>query len=345
MNTQITATALEYLEKLILALHFSICVAVRQNIRCQKGKYDSRVRKEAHGDVCYSVDLASESIIDEFFSRQAIAGGVVIICEGLGKRVYPPSLTEEEAAWRIIIDPLDGTRHIMYDNRSAWVLTGVAPNLGGLTNLQDVVLAVQTEVPPTMQSLSAVLVGVRGGGVRHSVWDIEENKCLAPHVPLSPSQEVVLDNGFVVFPNFFPGTKAIISAIEETVLENILGPAQECSALVFSEQYISSAGQIYMLISGRYRVCADIRAELAEFQQKRGQKLPMCAHPYDLATCLIAEELGIVLVDGRGRPLAYPLDTKTNCSWVGYANKTICNNFQPVLLQVMQQKGIIVTSN
>ena len=35
----------------------------------------------------------------------------------------------------------------MYQKRSAWILTGVAPNRGPETSLQDIVLAMQTEIP------------------------------------------------------------------------------------------------------------------------------------------------------------------------------------------------------
>jgi hypothetical protein len=30
----------------------------------------------------------------------------------------------------MIVDPIDGTRNIMYNKRSAWILSGIAPNTG-----------------------------------------------------------------------------------------------------------------------------------------------------------------------------------------------------------------------
>src|SRR2546429_5312317 len=55
---------------------------------------------------------------------------IVLIAEGLptGKLVLPLGTQEEKAIWRIIVDPIDGTRGLMYQKRSAWVLTGVAPD-------------------------------------------------------------------------------------------------------------------------------------------------------------------------------------------------------------------------
>lgn len=60
----------------------------------------------------------------------------------------------ETAVWRIIVDPIDGTRGLMYPKRSGWILTAVAPNLGPNTSLQDIELAVQTEIPLVKQHLA-----------------------------------------------------------------------------------------------------------------------------------------------------------------------------------------------
>ena len=69
-------------------------------------------------------------------------------------------------AGAIIVDPIDGTRGLMYQKRPAWILTGVAPNLGEATSLADIEVAVQTEIPLIKQHLSDQLWAVRGGGVR-----------------------------------------------------------------------------------------------------------------------------------------------------------------------------------
>ena len=75
-----------------------------------------------------------------------------------------PGAKENDAVWRVVVDPIDGTRGLMYQKRSAWVLTGVARNRGAGTNLQDIELAVQTEIPLVKQHLCDVLWAVRGEG-------------------------------------------------------------------------------------------------------------------------------------------------------------------------------------
>ena len=106
----------------------------------------SSIAREDEGDTIYAIDRVSEEVIIDFFRREiAVHYPVVLIAEGLdGGRIILPEGTEEpNALWRIIVDPIDGTRGLMYQKRSAWILTGVAPNRGPETNLQDIELAVQ----------------------------------------------------------------------------------------------------------------------------------------------------------------------------------------------------------
>ena len=44
--------------------------------------------------------------------------------------MLPDGASEADCQWRVIVDPIDGTRGLMYQKRSAWILTGVAPNRG-----------------------------------------------------------------------------------------------------------------------------------------------------------------------------------------------------------------------
>ena len=82
-----------------------------------------------------------------FFESLSRRHSCVLIAEGVaeGRIVLPRGTDESTAVWRIILDPIDGTRGLMYQKRSAWILTGVAPNRGPDTGLQDVILAIQTD--------------------------------------------------------------------------------------------------------------------------------------------------------------------------------------------------------
>lgn len=333
------AQCLELL-KSVESLHRSIRKAARESIRRQSEEL-SEVLASGNGDVSYGIDVVCEKIIDRWFTENPPAGGAVVLCEGLGKHVYPGNLEEADAAWRVLIDPLDGTRHIMYDNRSAWILTGISPNRGSLTSLADICAAVQTEVPVLLQDKGAVLKAVKHQGAEVKVYDLNTEKETQAPVSLMPSKAKDLKNGFCVFTNFFPGTKVMISQLEERVLYRLYGYPQENTALVFSEQYISSAGQLYMLMTGKYRMAVDIRALLHNYQKQRNLSLPLCVHPYDLSASLIAQESGCIVKNALGGELEYPMDLETNCSWAGYANETLYREIQPVILEELKALSIL----
>ena len=103
---------------------------------------------------------------------------MVLIAEGLpgGQITLPEGMTEKKAPWRIIMDPIDGTRVLMYQKRSAWILTGVAPNLGPQTNLQDIQLAVQTEIPLLKQHLSDNFWAIKGQGAQATRYNRLDGK-------------------------------------------------------------------------------------------------------------------------------------------------------------------------
>jgi fructose-1,6-bisphosphatase/inositol monophosphatase family enzyme len=116
----------------------------------------SAIAAEEEGDTIYAIDRVSDSTLVDFFAREvAPRASLVLVGEGIegGHVVLPRGTREEDARWRVIVDPIDGTRALMYQKRSGWVLTGVAPNRGPATALSDIELAVQTEIPTVKQHL------------------------------------------------------------------------------------------------------------------------------------------------------------------------------------------------
>src|SRR5690606_27555230 len=88
----------------------------------------SLVADDGPGDTIYRIDKVSEELLLERLGAKAVAlGGLVLIAEGIpGGEVTLPSGFSGTPAWRFIVDPIDGTRCIMYQKRSAWVLCAVA---------------------------------------------------------------------------------------------------------------------------------------------------------------------------------------------------------------------------
>src|SRR4051794_7406211 len=127
----------------------------------------AQVVREEEGDTIFALDRVSEELLIDYFEREvAPFAPVLLIAEGLsdGQITLPRGTAESDVVWRIIMDPIDGTRGLMYQKRSGWILTGVAPNRGPDTSLRDIELAVQTEIPLAKQHLSDVLWAVRDEG-------------------------------------------------------------------------------------------------------------------------------------------------------------------------------------
>ena len=296
---------------------------------------------ESEGDTIYAIDRVSEELLVQLFADElAQTAPLVLIAEGIegGKLVLPVGATESDAVWRVIVDPIDGTRGLMYQKRSAWVLTGVAPNRGAETNLQDIELAVQTEIPLVKQHLSDVLWAIRGKGAKVERFNrlTRERKPLA----LRPSRATSIRHGFAMVARFFPGARDELAAIDEAIIRRVLGPVEPGKAHCFEDQYLSSGGQLYELMMGHDRFVADLRPLVEKVLNRAGLVLGICAHPYDLCTELIAREAGVVVTDERGEPLRAPLNVEADFAWVGYANDSIRSEIEPVLRSVLRERDL-----
>jgi fructose-1,6-bisphosphatase/inositol monophosphatase family enzyme len=326
----------------ILTLHNQIRDAVVTACETASLAELSAIAKEEEGDTIYAIDRISEELLVDYFSREiAVHTPIVLIAEGLdaGELVLPIGTPAAEARWRIIVDPIDGTRGLMYQKRSAWILTGVAPNKGAGTNLQDIEFAVQTEIPLVKQHLSDQVWAIKGEGITA----VRHNRLTHTDTPIypHPSQADTIAHGFASISRFFPGIREELAAIDEEIIREALGPVQPGKTHCFEDQYICSGGQLYELMSGHDRFIADIRPVMENVLAKRGLALGICCHPYDLCTELIARELGIIVTDEVGQPLKSLLDVDSDVSWIGYANINIQKQIQPLLQASLKRRRLI----
>jgi fructose-1,6-bisphosphatase/inositol monophosphatase family enzyme len=297
---------------------------------------------ESEGDTIYAVDRVSEELLIGLFESEiAKSAPLLLIAEGIegGRVMLPRGAVEADAVWRIIVDPIDGTRGLMYQKRSAWVLTGVARNRGDATNLQDIVLAVQTEIPLVKQHLSDSLWAMRGEGGAHAE---RYNRLTGVRRPLHlrPSRSATIRHGFAMIARFFPGARDELAAIDEEIVQGALGPVEEGKAHCFEDQYLSSAGQLYELMMGHDRFIADLRPLIETLLQTRGLALGICCHPYDVCTELIAREAGVQVTDERGELLKALLSVEPDVTWVGYANAQIRREIEPLLREALRRRGL-----
>jgi hypothetical protein len=308
----------------------------------------SRMRAGLHevshssaADTIYAIDTVVEPVLESFCREWAKTTPLVLIAEGIenesgveGVKVFPEGSRAEDAAIRLIVDPIDGTRGIMYDKRPAWALAGVAPNKGDATRLSDIEIAVMTELPTSKMGKADVLWATKGRGAGGKRVDLAGG----PPTPLKlgPSKSKTINHGFASVSNFFPGTKALASQLMESIVAALIGPADVTKATVFDDQYICTGGQFYELIVGHDRFNADLRPL---FYRLQNQPEGLCCHPYDCATMLIATEAGVMLTDGMGKPLDGPLDCTTGLCWAGFANAALFDQIQPLITRFVESQA------
>jgi len=319
----------------LLELHARVRERVVAATERQHVETLAAIDRDEPGDTIYAIDVVSEEIIAEFAETLAREHSFVLVAEGTPDT--PGTLGTPH--WVIIVDPIDGTRGLMYQKRSAWVLTGVAPNRGPETSLRDVVLAVQTEIPLVKQHLSDQLWALRGEGAQVRRF----NRLTGESTPiqLQPSTAVTIEHGYASMARFFPGARDELSTIDEEVVFGALGPYASGKAHCFEDQYASTGGQLYELAAGHDRFIADLRPLMRPVLASRDLPPALTCHPYDICTALIAEESGVIVTDAKGRPLDVPLNVDAEVAWVGYANAAIRMQIEPLLQQSLRARGWI----
>jgi Inositol monophosphatase family len=302
----------------------------------------AEVAADDAGDTIYRIDRVSEELLITGLEEIARREPLVLIAEGLpeGGMVLPEGERAEECRWRLIVDPIDGTRGIMYQKRSAWILTGVAPNRGPMTRLSDILLALQTEIPTLKQHLCDQLWAIRGGGVTARRHDRTTGS--SRPLTLHPSRSATIEHGFATVVRFFPGARDVLAEIDDEVVAELLGAPADGKAGCFEDQYACTGGQLYELMAGHDRFIADIRPLMEGIRAERGLPRGLSCHPYDLCSLLIAEELGVVVTDPAGAPLDAPLDLETDVAWVGYASHALRERVAPALRRALERRGLLV---
>ena len=142
-----------------------------------------------------------------------------------------------------------------------------------------------------------------------------------------------------------PGAREELAAIDEEIVLGALGPTQPGKAHCFEDQYASSGGQLYELMSGHDRFIADLRPLMQKTLTARGLALGICCHPYDLCTELIAREAGVLVTDINGNALRARLAVEPDVAWAGYANAQIREQIEPLLRKALIRRGLLADAH
>lgn len=312
---------------------------------------DAQTEAGYSGDTIYAIDERGEAALLNWAADLAREAGLplALVAEGLagdGTLTFPTGAAKADAALVCIVDPIDGTRGLMYDKRSAWTLVGMAPGpalTGRWPALSDVAVAAQGELPTSRARKVDVLWAAAGAGATGETLNLVTGNTV-PTRP-SPSAAGTLAHGFATVAKFFPGTKELAAWVEERLFAEVVGEHATGVPLVFDDEYISSGGQLYELMMGHDRFIADLRPlllDVAEGRRAARGLAPvgarrLCCRPYDVCTALIAQEAGVLVTDAHGRPLDAPLDTSSDVAWVGYANGALRGLIEPALLRLLHE--------
>jgi len=332
--------------KLGLAVQTQVASLVRSAFIAGANTLADAVAEEG-GDRIYRIDREVEATIEHTIaSWPDVCLPLLFIAEGMGndgRQLFGSS--NQQSRWRLIIDPIDGTRMLMYDKRSAWFLAAICPDKGESTTLADSVASVMVELPTSKQNLADTFVASTGVGTRAMRFTV--NAETPPEISeglsfsATPSRQGNLDDGFATVLSMFPGTRRLAADLAERI-------AERCGVMTnlptaFDDHYISCGGLIYQLMTGRDLCCLDLRPQFNQILGRTSDDRFIESHPYDLAGLLTAQNAGVILTNGFGKPLNAPLDVHTGVDWCGYANSDIRNLIEPIVQEWLAEQRITET--
>lgn len=294
----------------------------------------SAVTGHAGGDTIYAVDKISEEAILAWFRANWPSNlPVQIVMEGIEDELcFPEGMPVAATDWKCIIDPIDGTRGIMYDKRSAWALAGIAPQIGEGTMLSHIVATAMTEIPTTKLWRADQFSTTLGGGLIATARDLRGGGVQLIHP--SPSQASDFAHGFSSLVKFFPEGRTLTAQIEERLWDELIGLNRGLSPQIFDDQYLSTGGQFHELIAGHDRMIGDLRPLILRVLDMESH---LVCHPYDACAWLVLRKAGVVFEHPLGGFPDAPLDTESGVAWIAYANDRLASLARPVLTRILEQ--------
>lgn len=318
--------------------------AAREQARSVSNAFDTpRPLSMGVGDFTYSLDAATESACDAWLAREAARGPLSLFTEDRGWRHAGPGpgaahveLADfDHGGPRIVIDPVDGTRNLMADLRSAWTVIACAGPGSGQPRLCEVEHGLLSELPDSRAARYRVLSATGGRGASYQECSFEGPPAADRRALLADSEDRV-DHGYFSFFRYTPALRPLIGLLEADFFERLAREEGADTRHCFDDQYISNGGQLALLALGTYRFVADLRAHLAP----RISEACTTSKPYDCAgAILVAREAGCVLTDPAGATLDFPLDGSTPVSFVGYANEKSARRMLPQLNASLEALG------
>jgi len=295
----------------------------------------NQVNRVSHADEVYELDVLAENGLHDFLNNafQGFSIPVHWIMEGLDKpQHFGASSGAGHQAWSLIVDPVDGTRCLMYDKRSAWVLSAMARHPHERVPMaSDMFAWAMVEIPVTRQFLSSELVGYQDETIHIQAQNWNQFDGGYQAFTPQPSTATDLRGGFSSLVNFFPEGSRQLGKVADTFYRETGYLNPQGNPLLFMDQYLSTGGQLYELMVGHDRMIVDFRPEWVP-----GESKGLSCHPYDICCFPLLEALGGIVLDPQGKRPEFPLDTTTPVSWAGFANPTLAQKHFPALQKALK---------
>ena len=330
-------SALEKLVTLLWGAHRHVRNRVWQALMQNTVTQLSAVAAETQADTLFGIDEIAEKSLFEYLGEHAAAAPPFLLV-GEFEAGEALAFGRGEPRHRILFDPIDGTRLLMYSKNSGWILSGILPEKGPDTRLSEALFALQTEIPLLKHLYAETYWAAPGSGALH----LRENLSSGQHAvrEMRVQEQADLLYGFVSFVNFFSHGKTVIAALEEEFLHQALAQHAGAAAPVFEDQHLSSAGQLHALWQGQLRLVVDVRPQLNRIWRAQGKPAVLCAHPYDLATWLIAHEAGVVMLSPNGAAFESAAEAVSDTGWIGFAHQALAERYRALLLRMLEKHGL-----
>ena len=259
------------------ALVRELALALRERVQPELGSHAGRGHAGAGlgGDVTFVIDEQAEAFLEDYLARNAPE--VAFYSEDRGL-VEPAG----EAAWVLVVDPIDGTRPAMAGFESACVSVALA----GLDS------------EPTMADVIAGSIVEIKSGV---AFDAIRGEGLHPRPALSDNAD--LSRMFWTYGLRGRPARATIEVLAELIDASSVGGATFDLGSATYDMTRIATGQLDAYIEPGPRIVADVPGMREQFERVGGGAV-LNNSPYDLAAAVLClDEAGAVVTDAYGASL------------------------------------------
>ena len=305
------------------------------------GTLDALARPHGRGagDVTFGLDVASEERLSAWLVEAARTGPLSLLTEDAGWRHMGPDGRGgthalpgfDHGGPRIAVDPVDGTRNLMADLRSAWTVVAFAPPGPTQPRLSECSGGVVSELPGSLAARFRRFAS-DGRSCELETCALDDGRVLDRRVVRADADERC-DHGYFPIFRYEPVQRPAIARMEADFFARLVEREGADARSVYDDQYISSAGQLVLLALGRYRMVVDPREHVARVAHVGS----VTSKPYDLAGAVVcARAAGAVVTSVEGGELDFPIDATTPVGYAGYANAGTRRRLEPHWLAVLK---------